>query len=106
MERAEIFVKGDWMSTDAGMEGWNLKTVWPGAALPTTILNDWSVVPELSDVEATRYDFVVGGRYRTPGGFGLQLFFLGYPMHFDWTWLTDFAKSSPARFDFWIGYDF
>lgn len=73
MERAEIFVKGDWMSTDAGMEGWNLKAVWPGAALPTMILNDWSVVPELSDVEATRYDFVVGGRYRTPGGFGLQL---------------------------------
>jgi hypothetical protein len=37
----------------------------------------------------------------------LQLFFLGYPMHFDWTKYTDFATTSKGwDFNFWIGYDF
>ncbi len=44
---------------------------------------------------------------RASCGFGLQLFFLGYPMHFDWTKYTDFATTSSSwNFDFWIGYDF
>ena len=43
---------------------------------------------------------------RASYGVGLQTFFLGYPLHFDWTWLTDFAKHSSARFDFWMGFDF
>jgi len=43
---------------------------------------------------------------RASFGFGLQFFFLGYPLHFDWTWLTDLQVTSPSRFDFWIGYDF
>jgi hypothetical protein len=44
---------------------------------------------------------------RASYGFGLQLFFLGYPMHFDWTKFTDFAVSSNSwDFGFWIGYDF
>jgi hypothetical protein len=35
------------------------------------------------------------------------LFFLGYPMHFDWTKYTDFATTSQGwDFGFWIGYDF
>lgn len=44
---------------------------------------------------------------RASWGFGLQLFFLGYPMHFDWTKYTDFATTSQGwDFNFWIGYDF
>jgi hypothetical protein len=44
---------------------------------------------------------------RASWGFGLQLFFLGYPMHFDWTKYTDFATTSQGwDFHFWIGYDF
>jgi hypothetical protein len=44
---------------------------------------------------------------RASWGIGLQLFFLGYPMHFDWTKYTDFATTSKGwDFGFWIGYDF
>ena len=44
---------------------------------------------------------------RASWGFGLQLFFLGYPLHFDWTKFTDFATTSPGwNFNFWLGYDF
>jgi hypothetical protein len=44
---------------------------------------------------------------RASWGFGLQLFFLGYPMHFDWTKYTDFATTSKGwDFSFWVGYDF
>jgi hypothetical protein len=35
------------------------------------------------------------------------MFFLGYPMHFDWTKFTDFGVTSDKwKFSFWIGYDF
>jgi hypothetical protein len=44
---------------------------------------------------------------RASWGFGLQLFFLGYPLHFDWVKYTDFATTSQGwDFSFWIGYDF
>ena len=44
---------------------------------------------------------------RASYGIGLQFFFLGYPMHFDWSKLTDLKVSSPGwKFDFWIGFDF
>lgn len=44
---------------------------------------------------------------RASWGFGLQLFFLGYPLHFDWVKYTDFATTSQGwDFTFWIGYDF
>jgi hypothetical protein len=44
---------------------------------------------------------------RASWGFGLQLFFLGYPLHFDWTKYTDFATTSQGwDFNFWMGYDF
>ena len=43
---------------------------------------------------------------RASFGFGLQVFVLGYPMHFDWSKLTDMQKASPSKFDFWIGFDF
>jgi hypothetical protein len=44
---------------------------------------------------------------RASYGFGLQLFFAGYPLHFDWTKFTDFAVTSDKwKFTFWMGYDF
>ncbi len=43
---------------------------------------------------------------RASYGLGLQFFFLGYPLHFDWTRLSDLKVSSSTRFDFWIGFDF
>ena len=43
---------------------------------------------------------------RASYGIGLQFFFLGYPLHFDWSKLTDFKVTSKSRFDFWVGYDF
>ncbi len=44
---------------------------------------------------------------RASWGFGLQLFFLGYPLHFDWVKYTDFATTSQGwDFSFWVGYDF
>lgn len=43
---------------------------------------------------------------RASYGLGLQLFFLGYPLHFDWSKLTDLKVTSKTRFDFWIGFDF
>ena len=44
---------------------------------------------------------------RASYGMGLQFFFLGYPMHFDWSKLTDLKVATPGwKFDFWIGYDF
>jgi WD40 repeat protein len=40
-------------------------------------------------------------------GMGLQFFFLGYPLHFDWIKITDLKTTTPGwKFDFWIGYDF
>ncbi len=44
---------------------------------------------------------------RASYGIGLQLFFLGYPLHFDWSKLTDLKVSAEGtQFDFWIGFDF
>jgi len=44
---------------------------------------------------------------RASFGIGLQFFFLGYPLHFDWSKLTDLeVTSNNTRFDFWVGYDF
>ncbi len=44
---------------------------------------------------------------RASYGVGLQFFFLGYPMHFDWSKLTDLqVVSNKTEFSFWIGFDF
>jgi len=44
---------------------------------------------------------------RASYGVGLQLFLLGYPLHFDWSRLTDLKVTSRnTRFDFWVGFDF
>ena len=50
-----------------------------------------------------RRALVTGASY----GIGLQFFFLGYPLHFDWSKLTDLkVTSAGTQFDFWIGFDF
>jgi hypothetical protein len=49
---------------------------------------------------------VSGSAWWTAGPPGAQLFFLGYPLHFDWSRLTDMKSSAPWNFDFWVGFDF
>jgi hypothetical protein len=44
---------------------------------------------------------------RASFGVGLEFFFLGYPLHFDWTKFTDLkVTSSGKQFNFWVGFDF
>jgi outer membrane protein assembly factor BamA len=44
---------------------------------------------------------------RASYGLGLQAFLFGYPLHFDWSKLTDLRTVSKKwYFKFWIGYDF
>jgi outer membrane protein assembly factor BamA len=44
---------------------------------------------------------------RASYGFGLQAFVFGYPLHFDWSKLTDLkVVSNTTQFDFWVGFDF
>ena len=63
---------------------------------------------------------------RASYGVGLETFFLGFPIHFDWSWRTLFNKAyedyvfaaavgsgtggsdefRKPKFDVWIGYDF
>ncbi len=58
------------------------------------------------------FDFFVDGdglRLKDPissYGFGLQFFFFGYPMHFDWIFTTDWKNDRYHGFKFWIGFDF
>lgn len=77
------------------------------------------------------YDPVYGPTYLFSGfrlkdarasyGIGLQSFLLGFPMHFDWSWKTQFNRDyedlvyaaiggsdtfRKRKFSFWIGYDF
>lgn len=39
-------------------------------------------------------------------GFGLEFFFLGYPMHVEWVWRTNLRRKDYYGVIFWIGYDF
>jgi outer membrane protein assembly factor BamA len=67
--------------------------------------------PGISYVKDPIFGEPVSGFHLVDGrasfGMGLQLFFLGYPLHFDWTKFTDLKVVSDGwKFDFWIGYDF
>jgi len=66
--------------------------------------------PGISYVKDPLFGQPVSGYHLIDGrasyGFGLQFFFLGYPLHFDWSRLTDLKVSSPTRFNFWVGFDF
>ena len=76
----------------------------------------WSSEPGISFVNydpadpSTWFGEPVDGFHLVDGrasfGFGLQIFFLGYPLHFDWTRFTDLKVTSSNRFDFWMGFDF
>jgi hypothetical protein len=39
-------------------------------------------------------------------GFGIEFFFLGYPMHVEWVWRTDLRRKDYYGVNFWIGFDF
>jgi hypothetical protein len=39
-------------------------------------------------------------------GYGIQFFFFGYPMHFEWVYKTDFKDKKYTGVNFWIGFDF
>ncbi|NIM12834.1 MAG: hypothetical protein GTO45_29885 [Candidatus Aminicenantes bacterium] len=39
-------------------------------------------------------------------GFGIEFFFLGYPMHVEWVWRTDLRRKSYYGVNFWVGFDF
>ena len=66
--------------------------------------------PGVSYVKDPGFGEPVSGFHLVDGrasfGVGLQFFFLGYPLHFDFTKLTDLKVASDKRFDFWIGFDF
>jgi hypothetical protein len=67
--------------------------------------------PGISYVNDPQFGEPVSGFHLVDGrasyGFGLQVFFLGYPLHFDWSKLTDLkVVSNSSQFDFWIGFDF
>jgi len=75
-------------------ESWQFGTSEPGLSF----VND-----PVSGEPVSGFRLVDG---RASYGVGLQLFFLGYPLHLDWSKLTDLKKSSPWRFDLWVGFDF
>jgi hypothetical protein len=67
--------------------------------------------PGISYVNDPLFGEPVSGFHLVDGrasyGIGLQFFFLGYPLHFDWSKLTDLKVTSHnTRFDFWVGFDF
>jgi hypothetical protein len=67
--------------------------------------------PGISYVKDPVFGEPVSGFHLVDGrasyGVGLQFFFLGYPLHFDWSKLTDLkVVSADTHFDFWIGFDF
>ncbi len=67
--------------------------------------------PGLSYVNDAYFGEPVEGYHLIDGrasyGIGLQFFFLGYPLHFDWSKYTDLQISSKKTyFSFWVGFDF
>ena len=82
-----------------------------GAQLPGRATSSFGTSePGVSYVSDPVFGEPVSGFHLVDGrasyGVGLQFFFLGYPLHFDWSKLTDLKVHSPCRFDFWIGFDF
>jgi hypothetical protein len=67
--------------------------------------------PGYSYINDPLYGEPVAGYHLVNGrasyGFGFQFFLFGYPLHFDWSKLTDLrVVSNKTYFKFWIGYDF
>ncbi len=82
-------------------EHWKFSTGQPGFSYVNCVTG---TEPACAFGEAVSGFRLVNGR--ASYGFGLQLFFLGYPLHFDWAKLTDMQKSTPWQFKFWVGFDF
>jgi hypothetical protein len=102
------------MATPIGLLGPVRGTVFAGvgaARFEDQPFTFWSTEPDVSYVNDPVFGEPVTGRHLVDGrasfGFGLQFFFLGYPLHFDWTKFTDLEVWSDSwQFNFWIGYDF
>ncbi len=65
----------------------------------------------LSYVRDPQFGETVSGYHLVDGrasyGAGLEVFLFGYPLHFDWSKLTDLKVSTPGtQFNFWVGFDF
>src|SRR6266540_48597 len=82
-------------------EHWKFSTGQPGFSYVNCVTG---TEPACAFGEAVSGFRLVNGR--ASYGFGIQLFFLGYPLHFDWAKLTDMQKSTPWQFKFWVGFDF
>lgn len=109
----------------AGINGQNLDLWDTGDEVVTPVI-DYTLNFETGEFDPVYGDpFIVSGfrlkDARASYGFGLQSFMLGFPMHFDWAWKTQFNRDyenlvyafrggssafRKARFSFWIGYDF
>ena len=104
----------DVMATPIGLLGPVRGTLYGGIGGAKLRGQDWQFStsdPGISYVRDPVLGEAVNGLRLVDGrasyGMGLQFFFLGYPMHFDWSKLTDLNVVSPGwKFDFWIGYDF
>jgi hypothetical protein len=101
------------MATPIGLLGPLRGTLYAGmggARLRGQEYTFWTTEPGVSYVK-NPYGDPVTGRHLVDGrasyGFGVQMVFLGYPMHFDWTKFTDLQSASNSwKFDFWLGFDF
>lgn len=94
-ERSDLFVRGEFLSTEATMEAWTMTDVFVTPdALDTdpslaVIDNDWSQVDEFSNVDVQRIDITFGGRWRGASGWGFEA---GYT-------LTDYDDNDPILED-------
>jgi WD40-like Beta Propeller Repeat len=104
----------DLMKTPIGILGPVRGTIYGGvgsAKVPGENYKFGTSDPGVSYVRDPVFGESVSGFHLVDGrasfGIGLQFFFLGYPLHFDWSKLTDFKVASQGtHFDFWIGFDF
>ena len=94
-DRIEAFASAGYTQADACKETWTLATVAP-APLPgfdlannPNLLLDWSEVRDYTDIDVSRFDLGLGARYRSSGGYGLELSYL---------W-TDYADREPILED-------
>ncbi|GAB4368241.1 MAG: hypothetical protein Kow0062_01230 [Acidobacteriota bacterium] len=94
-ERTDLFVRGLYTRTRASMDPWSMTSVFVTPDALTTdptlapLLNDWTIVDELSDVDVQRFDVTLGARWRGASGWGVEV---GYT-------LTDYDDRDPILED-------
>jgi len=110
----------DVMATPIGLLGPVRGTVFAGVGAFCFADQPCTVYSRDDDVSFVNYDPLdvstslgepISGLHLVDGrasyGIGLQFFFMGYPLHFDFTKLTDLqVASEDTRFSFWMGFDF